>query len=156
MKRWLFLALAFCLVAAGPARALDTASRLAAFPRGQLMLVTGAARCLAIDTWFAVTPEQRSRGLMYVDQLGEFEGMYFGYPEPVVIVMWMKNTVLPLDMVFIGADGRVASIAADTTPWSEAQISSRRPATAVLELNAGFAARWGVGPGNRVMILAAP
>jgi uncharacterized membrane protein (UPF0127 family) len=150
------LVLALCLLAAVPAWGLDTASRLAGFPRGQLMIVSSAARCLAIDTWFAVTPEQRSRGLMYVDQLGEFEGMYFGYPEPSVIVMWMKNTVLPLDMVFIAADGRVASIAADTTPWSEARISSGRLVSAVLELNAGFAARWGVVPGDRIVMLATP
>jgi uncharacterized membrane protein (UPF0127 family) len=67
--------------------------------------------------------------------------------------MWMKNTVLPLDMVFVARDGRIARIAADTVPWSEERISSGSPATGVLELNAGFAARWGLAPGDRVVVM---
>ncbi|MBL8223796.1 MAG: DUF192 domain-containing protein [Chromatiales bacterium] len=148
------LALLLLLLAGLPAFAQDTATRLAGFPRGQVILVTSAARCLQIDAWFAESTEQRGRGLMYVDQMGEFEGMWFSYPEPAVIVMWMKNTVLPLDMVFVGRDGRVARIAADTVPWSEERISSGGPATGVLELNAGFAARWGLARGDRVVVMA--
>jgi uncharacterized membrane protein (UPF0127 family) len=148
------LALLLLLLAGLPAFAQDTATRLAGFPRGQVILVTSAGRCLKIDAWFAESIEQRSRGLMYVDQMGEFEGMWFSYPEPAIIVMWMKNTVLPLDMVFVARDGRIARIAADTVPWSEERISSGDPANGVLELNAGFAARWGLARGDRVVVLA--
>jgi len=63
--------------------------------------------------------------------------------------MWMKNTYIPLDMLFIGADARIIGIAERTTPLSEATISSPGPALAVLELNGGFAARHGVGAGDR-------
>lgn len=147
------IAVLLLLLAGLAAEAADTATRLAGFPRGQVILVTSAGRCLKVDAWFAESPTQRSRGLMYVDQLGEFEGMWFGYPEPAVIVMWMKNTVLPLDMVFVARDGRISRIAAATVPWSEERISSGSPATGVLELNAGFAARWGLAEGDRLVVV---
>jgi uncharacterized membrane protein (UPF0127 family) len=116
-----------------------------------MILETRGPRCLALDIYLASTPEQRAQGLMFVEDLGEFEGMYFGYPEPMGLVMWMKNTVLPLDMVFIRDDLRIARIAANTTPFSLDRIESGEPVIGVLEVNGGFAARWGVTPGTRVL-----
>lgn len=149
-----YLATAILLLAGATAcSAAGTAERLAGFPRGHVMLVTAAQRCLLLDVWFATTEAQRSRGLMYVDELGEFEGMYFAYREPALITMWMKNTVLSLDMLFVDADGRIARIAAATKPWSDDLIRSGGPVVGVLEVNARFAATWGVAPGDRLEVL---
>ncbi len=144
---------ALLLAAASACTAAGTAERLAGFPRGQVLIVASSQRCLLVEAWSAVTEAQRARGLMYVDSLGEFEGMYFGYPEPALITMWMKNTVLSLDMLFVGADGRIARVAARTTPWSEDLIRSGTPVVGVLEVNGGFAASWGVAAGDRLTVL---
>lgn len=148
------LALAASGLAAG-AGALEPGHLVAGFPRGALLIETSGFRCLLIDAWLAVDNEQRAQGLMYVTDLGEFEGMYFAYPQPVEIAMWMKNTYISLDMLFIREDGIVGSIAARTTPHSTDRISAGLPAIGVLELKAGFAERWGVVPGNRVQLLQA-
>jgi uncharacterized membrane protein (UPF0127 family) len=133
-----------------PAAALEPARLVAGFPRGQLVLDTAGPRCLLIDTWFPGAPEQRAQGLMFVESLGEFEGMYFGSAAPAELVMWMKNTRLSLDMVFVRADGTVGRIAADTEPYSTRHIPSEGAVIGVLELNAGFARRWRVVAGTRV------
>ena len=140
-------------LASGPAAALEPAHLVAGFPRGQLVLETAGPRCLLIDVYVASTAEQRAQGLMYVEVLPEFEGMYFGYNMPVEVIMWMKNTLLPLDMVFIAEDGTVGRVARDTQPLSLERISSGGPVAGVLELNAGFARRWRVEPGTRVLPL---
>lgn len=136
-----------------PAAGLEPAHLAAGFPRGQAVLETAGPRCLLIDVFIASTPAQRTQGLMYVESLGEFEGMYFGYNTPLELIMWMKNTVLPLDMLFVRPDGAVASIARDTEPFSTKRISSGEPVAGVLELNAGFARRWRVEPGTRFELL---
>ena len=132
------------LVTSPPADAAEPARLLAGFPRAHLTLETGGIVCLGLETYVAVTPEQRMQGLMYIRNLDEFEGMYFDYPEPATIVMWMQNTYIPLDMIFIRSDGRIAGIEADTTPLSTERIRSPEDITAVLEVNAGFAGRWRV------------
>lgn len=137
----------------GPAAGLEPAHLVAGFPQGQAVLETGGPRCLLIDLFIASTPEQRAQGLMFVESLGEFEGMYFGYNSPVELVMWMKNTAVSLDMLFIRPDGAVGSIARDTQPFSTTRIGSGGPAIGVLELNAGFASRWRVSPGTRILLL---
>jgi hypothetical protein len=143
-----------CLVASvlpGGARALEPARLVADFPRGQMVLETGGPRCLLVDVYLATTPEQRSQGLMFVESMDEFEGMYFGYRDPSGIVMWMKNTPLPLDMIFIGEDFRVTRVEAQTTPYSLTRIESGAPVVGVLEVGGGLAARWGVKPGTRIL-----
>lgn len=97
----------------------------------------------------------RARGLMFRRDLAPDRGMLFEFDREEPIQMWMKNTYLPLDMIFIGTDKRVVSIARDTEPLSERIVSSGKPATAVLEVNAGTAARLGIAPGDR-MIFPAP
>jgi hypothetical protein len=140
------------LLAAGPSRAGDTDRLLAEFPRARAMIETPLA-CHLLDIWIARTPDQRAQGLMYVHEMGEFEGMLFPSTAPAELRMWMKNTYIPLDMVFIGANGRIAGITANTTPLSEATIASPGPVTGVLELNGGFAARHRVKPGHRFALL---
>lgn len=137
----------------GPAVGLAPAHLVAGFARGLTLLETEGPRCLLIDTYFASTAEQRSQGLMFVESLGEFEGMYFDYARPVQITMWMKNTLVPLDMLFVRSDGTVGHIAEDTRPFSTDRIASRGEVVGVLELNAGFARRWRVVPGTRLWLL---
>jgi uncharacterized membrane protein (UPF0127 family) len=118
-----------------------------------VILDAGSQRCLRIESYFADAPQQQAQGLMFVEQMDEFEGMLFRYPGEAVINMWMKNTLIPLDMVFIAADGRIAHIAERTTPMSTQRISSGSAVTGVLELNAGFSARWHLATGDRLLLV---
>jgi uncharacterized membrane protein (UPF0127 family) len=152
MRRYAGLLLAACLLAPS-AVAMVPSELVDGFRAGTLILETAADRCLRIRTRFAETEEQRSQGLMFIEQMGEFEGMLFPYSPPAVVTMWMKNTLIPLDMVFIRADGRIARIAFNARPYSEARISSVDRVAAVLELNAGFASRWRLRAGNRLLLV---
>ena len=120
-----------------------------AFARGELVIET-ASGPLRLDVEIARTNGQRSRGLMFRTSLDRNSGMIFLYDGPREISMWMKNTILSLDMVFIGEDGRIKRIVANTTPMSEATISSRGPVIAVLELLAGAAKRLAIKPGDQI------
>jgi uncharacterized membrane protein (UPF0127 family) len=99
----------------------------------------------------ARTPDQQMQGLMYRRKLDPNAGMLFIYQEPVTARYWMKNTYIPLDMIFIAPDGRIASIAERTVPLSLATISSDGPVIAVLELNGGTVSRLGIKVGDRVV-----
>jgi uncharacterized protein len=99
----------------------------------------------------AVSPEQRSQGLMFRESLEEDRGMLFDFGRPQRASMWMRNTYVPLDMLFIDAQGRITQIAADTQPLSDAVIASREPVRAVLELRGGVSAKLGIKPGDRVI-----
>ncbi len=99
----------------------------------------------------ALSPGQQSQGLMFRSEMAATAGMLFVHPRPRMISMWMRNTLIPLDMVFAGPDGRVTHVVERTIPLSEKTISSRTPAKAVLELNAGTVARLGIRPGDRLV-----
>jgi len=99
----------------------------------------------------ADTDRERATGLMFRRSLPEKSGMIFLYDPPQRVGMWMRNTYIPLDMVFITAEGTVRRIEADTEPFSTDLISSGGEVAAVLELNAGQAAKIGVKPGDRVI-----
>jgi uncharacterized membrane protein (UPF0127 family) len=99
----------------------------------------------------AVTPEQKATGLMFRRELAPDAGMLFTYDTPQLIQMWMRNTYIPLDMVFIGANGRVLNIAERTVPESLAIVPSAGPAVGVLEVAGGTAARLRIRPGDRVI-----
>ena len=94
--------------------------------------------------------DELERGLMFRRQMAADHGMLFDFGSPQPVTMWMKNTYLPLDMVFIAADGRVVSVKQNAEPLSERTIYSGGDVLGVLELNAGAAARIGVMPGDRV------
>jgi len=140
-------------LASGPAVSLEPSHLVKGFPRGQAVLETAGPRCLLLDLYIASTAAQRAQGLMFVEALPEFEGMYFGYDAPVELTMWMKNTVLPLDMLFIREDRTVGHIARNTQPFSTERITSGGAVVGVLELNADFARRWRVEPGTRLLLL---
>ncbi len=98
----------------------------------------------------AQTPEQWARGLMFRPDLAQDAGMLFLFPRERRVHMWMKNTLIPLDMLFIARNGHVAEIAADTRPQSLEMIAPQMPVATVLELPAGTAARLGIRPGDSV------
>lgn len=99
----------------------------------------------------ATNDAQRARGLMFRNEMAPDAGMLFIFRRDRVLTMWMANTYLPLDMLFIGSDGRIVRIAENTIPLSRTTISSRNRARAVLELNAGTARRFGISAGDRVV-----
>jgi uncharacterized membrane protein (UPF0127 family) len=98
----------------------------------------------------AKTPSEKILGLMYRRSLPSDAGMLFLYDRPQPVTFWMRNTYIPLDMVFIGADGRVQRIESHTEPFSLAAISSDGDVESVLELNAGTADAIGLKVGDRV------
>jgi uncharacterized membrane protein (UPF0127 family) len=98
----------------------------------------------------AVTDEQRARGLMFRRELPQGRGMLFDFYREQSITMWMQNTYISLDMIFIRGDGRILSIAENTEPLSTRVIGSGGPARAVLEVIAGTAKKLGIRPGDRV------
>jgi uncharacterized membrane protein (UPF0127 family) len=123
-------------------------------------LVQFATAPLAIETaagtkFFMVevarTPGQHSQGLMFRRRLAADAGMLFVYRRVEPIAMWMQNTFIPLDMLFIGADRRIAHIVERTVPLSTETIESIKPASSVLELNAGTVSRLGIKPGDVVV-----
>lgn len=99
---------------------------------------------------FAETEEQRRIGLMFRKEVPDGEGMLFDFGRAQPVAMWMRNTIVSLDMIFIRADGTVASIARATTPFSEQSIYSEGYVKGVLEVAAGTADRYGIAPGDRV------
>lgn len=99
----------------------------------------------------ADTDRERATGLMFRRSLPEKSGMIFLYDPPQRVGMWMRNTYIPLDMVFITAEGTVRRVEADTEPFSTDLIRSGGEVAAVLELNAGQAAKIGLKPGDRVV-----
>ena len=98
----------------------------------------------------ADTPAERAKGLMYRRSMPADHGMLFDFHQVTPVMMWMKNTYIPLDMVFVSREGVVTSVAADAVPMSEEIISSGQPAYAVIELNAGVAKKIGLAPGDEV------
>jgi uncharacterized membrane protein (UPF0127 family) len=92
----------------------------------------------------------RSQGLMYRRTMPADQGMLFDFGRVAPVSMWMQNTYLSLDMLFVRPDGTIARIAANTEPLSTRTISSGEPVLSVLELNAGTAAKLGIKPGDRV------
>ncbi|MBT8132370.1 MAG: DUF192 domain-containing protein [Gammaproteobacteria bacterium] len=104
--------------------------------------------------YLAKTPQQRAQGLMFVRKLPNDYGMLFVYENSRQISMWMKNTVLPLDMLFVRQDGIITRIVHNTVPGSLQSISSGSDVKAVLELKAGSCDKLGIKPGDKVIYRA--
>jgi hypothetical protein len=125
---------------AAPAIALPHASVVVETPHGRVQF----------NVEVAADSQSRMRGLMFRAQLPADAGMLFDFPDDHFRAFWMKNTPLPLDMVFIRADGTISSISPDAKPMSEEPITSREPVRAVLEINGGRAAALDIRPGEKV------
>jgi len=130
------------------------AQQLATFSKSKLVIETAKGK-FPFDIELALTPPQMEQGLMFRRSLAADAGMLFDYGDPQPIAMWMKNTLIPLDMLFIDADGHVVHIAERAVPQSTMTISSEKPVRAVLELNGGTAARLGIEAGAVVRLPAA-
>lgn len=114
------------------------------------LTVTSRGRQFKFRVEVARTEAEQERGLMFRTQMGADEGMIFPMQPPRNTAFWMKNTVIPLDIIFIGRDRRILNIAANAVPYDEHPLPSAGPASGVLELNGGRAAALGIGPGDRV------
>lgn len=116
----------------------------------ELLTIETAASVHTVMVEVADTAEERSVGLMHRTELAPDRGMLFDFGRTRQVTMWMKNTLIPLDMFFAERDGHIVTIAERTTPLSEKRIPSRQPVKFVLELAGGSAERLGVVPGDRL------
>jgi len=130
----------------------DTPTQLRGFPETSLTITHGGGRD-SFRVWIADTSARQQQGLMFVRRMAPDRGMLFPQRAPRPMSMWMKNTYLSLDMVFIGEDGMITGIAARTKPQTLDIIESPGPITAVLELNAGETERRGIRVGDKVAIV---
>ncbi|MBE0702767.1 MULTISPECIES: DUF192 domain-containing protein [Afipia] len=129
-----------CGLAANPTQAADM----------QTLEIVTKSGVKVFNVEIARTTEERERGLMYRKELPDGQGMLFDFSPQQEVSMWMKNTYVSLDMIFIRADGRILRIAENTKPLSERIISSGGPVKAVLEVVAGTARKDGIAAGDRV------
>ena len=102
------------------------------------------------DVEMADDKQSQEYGLMFRKSLAANAGMLFDFHTTVMTSFWMKNTILPLDIIFVRSDGTISSIAANAVPFSEAAIPSTEPIRAVLEINAGRAKALGIEPGDKI------
>ncbi len=158
MSAWLRAAALAMLAAAWliPATATSDVSErslipLADFPREQAVVETRSARRHEFDAWRADTPRTREQGLMFVREIGAEQAMIFIYDPPANVSMWMKNTLQPLDMLFVDESGCVVNVKHDAQPGSLAIISPGMPVVLVVELRGGTAKALGIGAGDRVL-----
>ncbi|MFM8860696.1 MAG: DUF192 domain-containing protein [Methylocystis sp.] len=114
------------------------------------MLVTTATGKHTFTLEIAKTNEERAKGLMFRKSMPQDHGMLFIFHDARPISMWMKNTLISLDMIFVSGEGMVTSIIQHTTPLSEEIITSDQPAQAVIEVNAGVAQKIGLAPGDKI------
>jgi uncharacterized protein len=139
------IAAGLLLLGYGPA-----AAQLARFPTAELTIVTGGGPH-KFKVEVATTPEQLEQGLMFRQNLAADGGMIFDFKAPQPAMMWMKNTLIPLDMLFVDGQGRIISLHERAVPGSLETIGSGAPVRAVVELNGGTVARLGIKPGDRVL-----
>lgn len=123
----------------------------ALFAVDRLIIENPEFLCVSLEVFLADQHRQQARGLMFVKDLPADWGMLFRYRAPQSIGMWMRNTLISLDMIFFAPDGRVSHIAAATTPGSLETIRSPDPAQGVLEINAGHAEVLGIAVGSRLL-----
>jgi hypothetical protein len=152
-RRWVLGGLlAAALAAAVPVAGLPVAAaaEVAGFPFAEIAVVTAGGR-VRFRVELAETPEQRIQGLQGRRSLAADAGMLFRFEPPEAVAMWMKNTYVPLDMLFVDRAGRIVGIAQNTEPLSLALIRAPQPVTAVVEVNAGTVRRLGIRIGDRIV-----
>ncbi len=119
------------------------------FKRSSLVIDSGG-RELKFDVDLATNDAERAQGLMFRKSLGPYEGMLFDFYQELPVSFWMKNTLIPLDMIFIAADGTIRHVHANAVPLSTDTIPSQFPVRGVLEINGGSAKLLGIKPGDKV------
>ncbi|WP_413203809.1 DUF192 domain-containing protein [Rhodospirillum sp. A1_3_36] len=135
--------------AADPVEALPSTQGM--FPQDKVIIATDDGRHVPFVVEIASDAQQRSLGLMYRKELAADAGMLFLWPNSGERTMWMKNTYIPLDMLFVDGDGYVVKVVANTKPHDLTHISSGFPAKGVLEINAGTARLLSLEQGDRIL-----
>jgi uncharacterized membrane protein (UPF0127 family) len=129
---------------------VSLAADLQRFPISELTIISATGKH-RFKVEVAETPAQMTQGLMFRRSLAPDAGMLFDYKEPTAATMWMRNTLIPLDMLFVDAQGRIVDIHQRAVPQSLDVIAAAAPVRAVIELNGGTAARLGIAPGDQVV-----
>lgn len=149
--RHLVAALALALVAQPLGQIVVPALQGPAFAMSvETMEIATKTGVVVLEVEVAQTDAERTTGLMYRKSLADHHGMLFDFKVDQPVYMWMKNTYIPLDMLFIRSDGTIARIASMTTPLSTETIPSGEPVRAVVEIAGGSAQKLGIAPGDRV------
>lgn len=148
MTRRILLA---CACLAWAATAVTDDDLDAAFTRDVLIISATAHACYRFDVYLAIDRAQTRRGLMHVRNLPPMTGMLFVYESDDYYSMWMKNTYIPLDMVFVRSDGTVSSVIRNTEPQSLRSLAAVEPVRYVLELNAGLTEQFSIDAGSRLL-----
>jgi uncharacterized membrane protein (UPF0127 family) len=133
-----------------PACARDAVRSLATFPRERIAIETPSARRHLFEAWRADSPETRAQGLMFVRSIRADQAMIFAYAPPELVSMWMKNTLIPLDMLFVDDRGCVIMVHERAEPGSLDAITAPVPVALVVELAGGTAKTLGLAVGDRV------
>ncbi len=113
--------------------------------------ITSGGKTRAFKTEIAKTSAEQAKGMMFRTAMADDEAMLFPFPEAKVASFWMRNTVIPLDIIFIRSNGSIESIAENAIPYSTDPVAAGEPVTAVLEIRGGLAAELGIGAGDSVI-----
>jgi uncharacterized membrane protein (UPF0127 family) len=124
---------------------------LTAFPQSLLAIKSATGKVVNFKIWTADTEQREQQGLMFIRDMDEHAGMLFMFPQNQPVSMWMKNTYISLDLLFLNARGKIDYIAAGATPLSETIIGPPTPEYAVLELKGGACERLGIKVGDVVL-----
>jgi uncharacterized protein len=139
-----------------------TAGCVAGVDRGQssaglrqvTLCITSGAKTRAFTVEVAGTVAEQAKGLMFRTELADDAGMIFPFPQPRPASFWMKNTVIPLDIIFVRSNGTIESVAENTVPYSMDSVVSGEAVAAVLELRGGLTAELGIAAGDKVVWVA--
>ena len=150
MRRCLLFLALLCLPAMAIAQQAEPTGPQPELPKEKLVIVSHDGKVHVFNVEMAITPAQQTTGEMFRTSIPEDGGMLFDWGRPEPTQMWMKNTLISLDMVFINSDGTIRSIAENTMPRSLAVIDAGGPVRAALELNAGTTAKLDIRVGDKV------
>lgn len=142
--------------AAASAQGLDNPPPRLDLPTGVVEVMSQTGRVHRFDVEFALTRQAQARGLMFREEMAADAGMLFVFNDVRPRSFWMQNTLIPLDIIFIAADGRIVNIEAMAEPRTETSRESDGPAAAVLEINGGLSAMLGIRAGDLVRVVEGP
>ena len=119
---------------------------------GEVSIFKNDSLIQPIEVEFAKNDEERALGLMYRSSMDEHQGMWFIFPEEAPRSFYMRNTEIPLDIIYLDKDKKVVSIAKNARPYDETSLPSEKPAMYVLEINGGLSDKWGIEKGDRMEV----
>lgn len=149
MRRFLFLIMVVFVASCLPEKAESKKDQIV-FKQEKVQILSPRRSPINLTVEIADTNKKRMRGLMYRTKLSDDAGMLFLFPSRRKISMWMANTVISLDMIFIDECGKITEIVENTEPFSHDEIRSQKDVPAVLEIGAGLSKRYGLQPGDIV------